>query len=265
MKSKQESEPSQTRVLTIQKSPQRAFRHLKILGRAAGVTIFSSLFYLLYWGDSSIRRQYETLFWWLALIFGVVTVWRSESSHSRASTTPGSPQRAFHPLKTLGKIAGFVIGSVIVDLVFLKNIPMAEQTERYLRWFTLIFAAFAIWFLIRDWLATRDMTFVFDSNRQVFSVTGKDGNGFQLGLQAIKRIKIVESSNLFPVYSLFIHLQDGQVIEIDNSADQKEISELANQLSEMTGAQIVIRHYNEHPSQEEKEQMWRRDEVYKGD
>ena len=62
----QESEASQDRILTIQKSPWRAFRHLQTLGRAGGVAVFSAVFYLLYWKDSSIAQQHETFFWWLA-------------------------------------------------------------------------------------------------------------------------------------------------------------------------------------------------------
>jgi hypothetical protein len=261
-----EREPSQTRILTIQKSPQRAFRHLKAMGRAGGIAVFSAVFYLLYWKDSSIRQQHETFFWWLALICGAAALLWSEYSQSRATATRESPQRISHHLKTLGKIVGVVITSAILDLVFLKDNSLAGQYEVYLRWLTLIFAAFAIWLLVQDWLTTGGMTFVFDGNRDVFRVMDKDRELFQLQFQAIKRIKVQESSNLFPVYTLFVHLQDGQAIEIDTSAKQEEINGLANQLSEMTGAPIVVQHYDEPLSEEEKEEeKWRSNQVYKGD
>ncbi|MEJ2750356.1 MAG: hypothetical protein P8183_20980 [Anaerolineae bacterium] len=264
--SSQESEPSQTDVLTIQKSPQRVFDHLKVLGRTAGIAIFAAVFYLLYWKDSSIRQQHETLFWGLALIGGAAALWWSEYSKLRASTTRKTPPRIRQHLKIAGKIAGIALSSAIVDFVFFKDNPMAEQYEVYLRWFTLLFAALAIWALIQDWLITRGMTFVFDGNRKVFRVMDKNHDLFQLPFQAIKRIKVQESSNFMPVYTLFIHLQDGQAMEIDTSAKPEEMNGLANQLSGMTGAPIIIQRYNESLSKDEKEeQMWQSNEIYKGD
>ncbi len=262
----QESELSKNRILTIQKSPQRAFHHLKVLGKAAGIAIFSAVFYLLYWKDSSIREQYENIFWWITLIFGVIVLWRSEISQPQTTTLKKSPKRTLQHLKALGKIAWIVVISAIVDLFFLKDNSLIGQYEIGVKWLTLIFAAFAMWSLIRDWLITGNMTFAFDGNREVFRVIDKDRELFQLPFQAIKRIKIEESSNLFPVYILLIHLQDGQVIEIDTSANQEEINGLANQLSEMTRAQIVRQHYDEPLSEEEKEeQAWQRNAIYKGD
>jgi hypothetical protein len=110
------------------------------------------------------------------------------------------------------------------------------------------------------------MTYVFDGNRDVFRIMDKDRELFELQFQAIKRIKVQESSNLFPVYTLFVHLQDGQAIEIDTSAMQEEINDLANQLSEMTRAPIVTQRYDEPLSEDEKEeQRWRGNQVYRGD
>lgn len=262
----QESEPSQHRMLTIQKSPQRTFQHLKGLGRTAGFAIFSAVFYLLYWKDLHLRQHYATLFWWLAFIFGVVSFWWSEYSKLRGTPKQVISKRVSHHFKTLGKIASIVISSVIVDLVILKNNPMAEQFETTLQCLTLIFAALAIWWLLRDWFMTSEMTFVFDGGREIFIVRDKDRERLQLGFQAIKRVKVDESSNLFPVYTLYVHLQDGQVIEIDTSVDQDEINSLANQISEMTGAPILVQHYDEQLTKEEKEeQMWQQREIYRGD
>lgn len=258
--------PQGSRILTIRKSPQRSLSHLKTFGKFAGVAVFSATFYLLYWRDSSIRRHYETIFWLLALLGGAALIWWNETSHSRLQMEQGSPQQVSHHLKALGKIAGFAISSAIVDLVFLRDNRMAEQFETYLRCFTLIFAAAALWLFVRDWLMTGNRTFTFDGNNETFSVQEKSRQLFQLPFQAIKRIKIEMSSNLFPVYILSVHLQDGQVLEIDASASLQEMNGLANRLSDLTGVEILFQRYDEPLSKEEKEEQRRlRDEIYKGD
>lgn len=259
-------DPEAPRILTIQKSPQRAINHLKTFGKFAGVAIFSATFYLLYWKDSSIRRQYETIFWWLALIGSAAVIWWNETSQARHHSKQGSPQRISYHLKALGKIASLIISSAIIDLVFLKDNRMAGQFETYLRCFTLIFAAAALWLLVRDWLVTGNRTFTFDGNNKTFSLREKDRDFFQLPFQAIKRIKIEMSSNLFPVYILSVHLQDGQVFEIDASANPQEMNILANRLSDLTGVKILFQRYDDPLSKEEKEEQHRlRDEIYKGD
>jgi hypothetical protein len=258
--------PSQSRILRIQKTPQRAFHQLKVLGRVAGFTIFSAVFYLLYWKDSSIRQQYETIFWWLTLLFSAATFWWSESSRLRISTNLDSFDRTLHHLKTLGKIAGIVISSVIVDQFILKDNPFAGNFESYLQIFTLIFGAVAIWLLARDWFMTGNMTFIFDGDNESFRIQEGKRTQIQLSFQAIKRIKIEVSSNVFPIYILSLHLRDGQRLEIDASANQGEINGLADQISAMTGAQIVMQQYDEPLSKEEKEEQrthW--NDTYKGD
>jgi hypothetical protein len=131
----------------------------------------------------------------------------------------------------------------------------------------LIAGAVAIWFLIRDWVFSGDMSFVFDGDRRIFQILRANRISLELSFNAIKRIKIEETSNLFPVYLLSIHLQDGQVIEIDASGDQGEIHELAEKISGLTGKKIVVQHYNEPLSEGEKEdqQRSRWEGPYKGD
>ncbi len=260
------SESSQPRIITIQKTPRRAFHHLKTLGKFAGIPIFSAVFYLFYWKDSSIRAQYGTFFWWLTLIFSAGLLWWSEVSQTRHPRNQMSPQRGLPHLKALGKIAGYVMSSVIVDLVFLKDNRIVETYELYLRCFTLIFAGAALWLLARDWFMTGNMTFTFDGDKGAFSVEEENRSLFELPFQAIKRIKIEESSNLFPVYILSIHLQDGQRLEMDSSASQEEMNGLAQQLADLTSKKIVIQKYDEPLSKEEKEEQRQlRNEVYRGD
>jgi hypothetical protein len=156
----------------------------------------------------------------------------------------------------------------ILHLIFDKdNGPAGHYYDTCARWLTLIAGAAAIWLLIRDWFISGNMTFLFDGDRKVFCVQDKNRTLFHLPFNAIKRIKIEESSNVFPVYTLSVHLQDGQIIEIDASAKQAESDLLANKISEMTGAEIVMQRYDEPLSEEEKaEQATRQQsEIWKGD
>jgi len=264
---RQESPSAKIRILTIQKSLKRTVQHLKMLGRTGGLAIFSAVFYLLYWKNSSIREQYENIFWWIALAYGAFTVWKSETAQPQTTTLQKSPNRTLQHLRALGKIAGTVIASAVFELLFLKNNSFAGQYESLFRWFTIIAAAFAIWGLIRDWLMTSNMTFVFDGDRGTFCVQEKGRILAELPLRAIKRIKIAESSNVFPVYVLSVHLRDAQIIEIDANAKRAEIDLLADQIAELTGAEIVFQAYNEPLSKEEKEEQVQRqrNEVWKGD
>jgi hypothetical protein len=190
----------------------------------------------------------------------------SQSSRSRVLTIDKTPQRTLRHFRTFGRIAGVAIITTILYLIFDKDNSIIGHYEFCVRWLTLIFGALAIWLLIRDWFISGNMTFVFDGDQEVLSVKDKNREPFQLTFRAIKRIKIEESSNLFPMYILSIHLQDGQIIEIDTSANQAEINMLANQISEMTGARIVMQHYDEPLSKEEKEDQRRqRNQIYKGD
>jgi hypothetical protein len=190
----------------------------------------------------------------------------SPSSQSHVLTIAKTPQRTLRHLQTFGKIAGIAIITTVLYLIFDKENGVIGHYEFCVRWFTLIFGALAIWLLIRDWFVSGNMTFVFDGDQEVFSVKDKNRELSQLTFGAIKRIKIEESSNLFPLYILSVHLQDGQIIEIDASANQAEINSLANQISEMTGVRIVMQHYDEPLSKEEKEdQRMQRNQVYRGD
>jgi hypothetical protein len=188
------------------------------------------------------------------------------SSQSRVLKIKKTRQRALRHLRTFGQIAGIAIITAVLYLIFDKDNSIIGHYEFCVRSLTLIFGALAIWLLIRDWFISGNMTFVFDGDREVFDVKDKNRELFQLTFRAIKRIKIEESSNRFPIYILSIHLQDGQIIEIDASANQAEINRLANQISEMTGARIVMQHYDEPLSKEEKEDQRRQiNEIYKGD
>jgi hypothetical protein len=170
-------------------------------------------------------------------------------------------------LRTFGLIAGTAIITAIFYLIFAKDHSLAGQYDTFARWLTVVGGALAVWLLIRDWLISGNMSFLFDGDREVFCVQDKNRPLFQLSSKAIKRIKIEESSNIFPVYILSIHLQDGQIIEIDASANQAEINLLANKISEITGAEIIVQRYNEPLSKEEKEDraQRQRNEVWKGD
>lgn len=189
-------------------------------------------------------------------------LWWSEYSQLRSAPA----QHARQHLKIVGKIAGLIITSVLIDLVLLKDNPMADDIEVYAKWLILLAAGFAIWALIQDWLITKDRMFIFDSNHRVFRVVENERDLFHLPFQAIKRIKIQESSNVFPIYRLFIHLKDKRAYEIDASAQPEEIMALANQLSAMTGVKVVVQGYNDPLTKEEKEeQRLNPFDVYKGD
>lgn len=190
-----------------------------------------------------------------------------ESTPSRILTIRKTPRRAWFHFRTFGLIAGTALITAILFLILGKEDGLIGQYNTCARWLTVIAGAFAIGLLIRDWLVSGNMTFLFDGDRQVFQLQDKDRTLFELPFQAITRIKIEESSNLFPVYTLSIHLQDGQIVEMDASAGQAEISLLANQIADITGAKIVTQRYNEPLSEEEKEdrEKRRQNEIWKGD
>jgi hypothetical protein len=192
----------------------------------------------------------------------------SESTQSRILTIRKTPRRALLHFRALGLIVGTAIIMAILSLILDKDNGLAgDYYDTCARWLTVIAGAFAIWLLIRDWFISGNMTFLFDGDREVFCVQDKNRIPIQLSFKAINRIKIEESSNVFPVYTLSIHLQDGQIIEIDASAKQAEINLLADRIAETTGAEIVIQRYNEPLSKEEKEDQARRrqNEIWKGD
>jgi hypothetical protein len=176
-------------------------------------------------------------------------------------------QRAVHHFKTLGRIAGTALLTAVIYLILDRDNSLLGGYNSNIRWITLIAGAVAIWFLIRDWVISGDMTFVFDGDRRIFQVLRANRISLELSFNAIKRIKIEETSNLFPVYLLSIHLQHGQVIEIDASGDKGELHELAEKISGLTGKKIVVQYYNEPLSEGEKEdqQRSRWEGPYKGD
>jgi hypothetical protein len=136
-------------------------------------------------------------------------------------------QRAVHHFKTLGRIAGTALLTAVIYLVLDRDNSFLGRYNSYTRWITLIAGAGVILFLIRDRVSSGDTTFVFDGDQRSFRALRANRTSLELSFNAIKRIKIEETSNLFPVYLLSIHLQDGQVFEIDASAGQGEIHYLA--------------------------------------
>jgi hypothetical protein len=191
-----------------------------------------------------------------------------ESTQSQILTIRKTQRRTLLHLRTLGLIAGTAIIMAILHLIFDQdNGSVGHYYDTCARWLTLIAGAAAIWWLIRDWLVSGNMTFLFDGDKKTFCVQDKNRTLFQLPFNAIKRVKIEESSNRFPVYTLSVHLQDGQIIEIDASASQAESDRLAKKISEMTGAEIVVQRHDEPLSEEEKEEQAARQqsEIWKGD